>query len=219
MDSGGIISKAKTKQILDILNERYPEPKTELKFTTPFELLVATILSAQTTDRQVNKITGNLFDKWRTPEEFANLQAETLEEEIKSCGLFKNKAQNITAASKILVNHYNSEIPNNLEALIKIPGVGRKTANVVLANAFGQDVIAVDTHVFRVSNRLGLADSESVGGTEKQLMENIPVGLRNDAHHWLILHGRHTCKARTPLCSECPVHSYCRFLNHRPGSI
>lgn len=212
MDNEKVISKGKIKHILEVLNERYPDPKTELNFTTPFELLVATILSAQTTDRQVNKITANLFSKWRIPEEFASLQTETLEEEIKSCGLFKNKAKNIIAASRIIVKQYNSEVPKNLEELLNIPGVGRKTANVVLANAFGKDVIAVDTHVFRVSNRLGLANSASVDGTEKQLMDNIPAGLRNDSHHWLILHGRNTCKAQNPKCSECPVNSYCRFV-------
>jgi endonuclease-3 len=212
MKSGNVISRAKIKKILDILNERYPEPKTELNFSTPFELLVATMLSAQTTDRQVNKITANLFAKWRTPEEFAVLPTATLEEEIKSCGLFKNKAKNIIAASKILVNQYNSEVPRDFADLLNIPGVGRKTANVVLANAFGKDVIAVDTHVFRVSNRLGLADSGSVDDTEGQLMANIPAGLRNNAHHWLILHGRHTCKAQNPKCPECPINSYCRFV-------
>lgn len=213
MKSGRKLPKAKIRKILEVLDEIYPEPKTELNFTTPFELLVATILSAQTTDRQVNKITARLFTKWRTPADFAVLPASTLEEEIKSCGLFKNKAKNIIAASNTLVNNYNSEVPGDFEELLKIPGVGRKTANVVLANAFGQDVIAVDTHVFRVANRMGLADSTSVEGTERQLTVNIPPGLRNKAHHWLIFHGRQTCRAQKPRCPECPVKSYCRFVS------
>lgn len=212
MKTKNILAKAKIQKILDTLNNLYPAPTTELNFKTPFELLVATILSAQTTDRQVNKITANLFSKWHTPEEFAELPVKALENEIKSCGLFKNKAKNIIAASKLLVEQYNSEVPTNIEDLLKIPGAGRKTANVVLANAFGHDVIAVDTHVFRVSNRLGLADSTSVDGTEKQLMDNIPAGIRNNAHHWLILHGRNICKAKNPKCPECPINLYCRSM-------
>lgn len=210
MKPGKMLPKAKIRKILGVLNERYPEPKTELNFATPFELLVATILSAQTTDRQVNKITARLFTKWRIPADFAGLPAPVLEEEIKSCGLFKNKAKNIIAASNILVENFDSKVPGNFDELLKIPGVGRKTANVVLANAFGQDVIAVDTHVFRVANRLGLTDSASVEETEKQLTNNIPPGLRNKTHHWLIFHGRQTCRAKNPGCPECPVKSFCR---------
>lgn len=196
--------------ILTILNDIYPEPKTELNFESEFQLLAATILSAQTTDKQVNKITSGLFKKYRNPEDFAQLSTAELETYIQSCGLYKNKAKNIIETSRILVEKFGGKVPEDLAQLVKLPGVGRKTANVVLANAFGHDVIAVDTHVFRVSNRLGLADADTVEKTEEQLMTVIPEGIRNKAHHWLILHGRHTCSAKKPKCLECPVSQYCR---------
>ena len=200
------------KKIIEILSDMYPEPKTELNFETPFQLLVATILSAQTTDKQVNKITSKLFKQFREPEDFANLPTTELEKYIKSCGLYKNKAKNIIETSNILISKHDSKVPNNYDLLIKLPGVGRKTANVVLANAFGKDVLAVDTHVFRVSNRLGLAASSTVEGTEEHLLKNIPIGMRNQAHHWLILHGRSTCNAKKPKCSECPLKLYCKYV-------
>lgn len=181
-------------QILSGLSELYPDPKTELNFETPFQLLVATILSAQTTDKQVNRITEKLFQKYKTPEELAALTPEQLEEDIKSCGLYKNKAKNIVAASRILVEKHQSSVPDSFEELINLPGVGRKTANVVLANAFGKDAIAVDTHVFRVSNRLGLAQSDTPEKTEKDLKQIIPSQDWNKAHHWLIFHAEGCAK-------------------------
>lgn len=199
-------------KILAVLGELYPEPKTELIFSTPFQLLVATMLSAQTTDRQVNAITAGLFKKYSTPQVFAALSQETLENEIKSCGLYKNKAKNIIAASRTLVEKYGSQVPDSLDLLVNLPGVGRKTANVVLANAFGRDVIAVDTHVFRVANRLGLAASDTPEKTEQDLLQSIPPGLRNNAHHWLIFHGRRVCRAQNPKCGECGLSGLCRYV-------
>lgn len=200
--------------ILEILSGLYPDPKTELYFITPFQLLVATMLSAQTTDKQVNNITKKLFSKYKEPEHFAALSQEELEEEIKSCGLYKNKAKNIIAASQLLVEKYNSVVPENFEELIRLPGVGRKTANVVLANAFGKDTIAVDTHVFRVANRLGLACSDTPEKTEQDLMRSIPPGVRNKAHHWLIFHGRNICKARNPKCHACSLTEHCNYFRN-----
>ncbi|WP_418792034.1 endonuclease III [Phosphitispora sp. TUW77] len=197
--------------ILQILNELYPNPQPELNFETPFQLLVAAILSAQTTDKQVNAITAGLFRKYSTPREFALLTDEELEKEIKSCGLYKNKARNIIAASKILLEKYDSRVPDEFAALISLPGVGRKTANVVLANAFGKDAIAVDTHVFRVANRLGLAAADTTAKTEDDLMNVIPKSDWNRAHHWLIFHGRRVCRAQKPKCHECLLKDYCKY--------
>lgn len=202
-----------TEKILSALNELYPDPRTELNFETPFQLLVATMLSAQTTDRQVNRITEKLFQKYKTPQEFTVLTTEQLEEDIKSCGLYKNKAKNIVATSRILVEKYQSTVPDDFDQLVNLPGVGRKTANVVLANAFGKDAIAVDTHVFRVSNRLGLAQSNTPEKTEEDLKKVIPSRDWNRAHHWLIFHGRRVCKAQKPLCSECQLSRCCKYCS------
>lgn len=204
-----------TGKILSALNELYPDPRTELNFETPFQLLVATMLSAQTTDRQVNRITEKLFQKHQTPQEFAALTPAELEEDIKSCGLYKNKAKNIVATSRILVEQYQSMVPDNFDQLVNLPGVGRKTANVVLANAFGREAIAVDTHVFRVSNRLGLAQSNTPEKTEDDLKRVIPSQDWNKAHHWLIFHGRRVCKAQNPLCSECNLINYCKYTSKK----
>lgn len=203
-------------KILEILEEHYPDAKPALRFTTPFELLIATMLSAQTTDKQVNKITEKLFKKYNTPEEFADMEQQELEQHIKGCGLYKNKSKNIINASKMIISQFDGKVPETREELMRLPGVGRKTANVVISNAFGKDAIAVDTHVFRVSNRLGLADSKNVGQTEKQLMENIPKSKWSKAHHWLIYHGRQICTARNPKCDKCPLSQYCRYYldNH-----
>lgn len=198
------------EKILEELANLYPHVGPMLNFTTPFELLVATILSAQSTDKQVNRITANLFQEYNCPEDFAALEPEELEEFIKGCGLFRNKSKNIIAASKILIDKYDSQVPSDLETLITLPGVGRKTANVVLSNAFGQDAIAVDTHVFRVANRLGLANSKNPLETEKDLQQTIPKNLWSKAHHWLITHGRQVCTARNPACSECTLGSWCK---------
>lgn len=201
-------------KILDILSGMYPSVPA-LKFSSPFELLTAVMLSAQCTDRQVNRVTGVLFKKYNKPEDFAALTPEELEEYIKSCGFYRNKALNIIKTSRILVEDYNSEVPNTMDELLKLPGVGRKTANVVLSNAFGVDAIAVDTHVFRVANRLGLADAADVMKTEYDLMENIPKDKWSKAHHWLIYHGRNICTARNPKCGICPVSMYCKFYNRQ----
>jgi len=199
-------------RILETLKGMYPE-KPALRYSTPFELLIAVILSAQCTDVRVNLVTEVLFKKLNTPEDFAKLSVLELGEYIKSCGLYRSKAENIVRTSKILVEKHNSKVPDTFEELVSLPGVGRKTANVVLSNAFGVDAIAVDTHVFRVSNRLGLADSKDVEKTEYQLMESIPKKLWSKAHHWLIYHGRSICVARKPKCEICPLVEYCRHFN------
>ena len=200
----------KTGKILKIMNEMYPDPKTDLHFSSPFELLIATILSAQTTDKQVNKVTERLFSKYSTPEDFANLTAEELEKEIKNCGLFRNKSKSIVETSKIIFRHHGGKVPNRMEELIKLPGVGRKTASVVLANAYNIPAFPVDTHVQRVSARLGLAGGKTPLVTEMELREKIPENLWNKAHHWLIAHGRSYCAARRPQCRECPLLHLCK---------
>ena len=197
-------------QVLARLKEVYKNVGTALRFKTPYELLVATILSAQSTDKQVNKVTKELFQKYPDAEAIRQLTPEELAEEIKNIGLYKNKSKNIVAASKILVEQYGGEVPADLDELVKLPGVGRKTANVVLSNAFGIPALAVDTHVFRVANRLKLTDSKDVLTSEKQLMELIPREDWSDAHHWLIWHGRLFCKARKPNCERCKLNDLCQ---------
>ncbi len=182
-----------------------------LNFTTPFELLVATILSAQSTDVRVNKVTSVMFKEMNTAEEFAKADIKTIENYIRTVGIYKNKAKNISATSKILSSDYNGKVPADIKELMKLPGVGRKTANVVASNAFNIPAIAVDTHVFRVSNRLGLAQAKNVEKTEKQLMENIPKERWRKTHHQLITHGRALCKARGPICEECYLNVVCEF--------
>lgn len=204
-----LLTEEKRARALALLKERYPDAKPALWFRTPFELLVATMLSAQCTDAQVNKCTAVLFPKYHTAAEFAEITEATLEPYIKSCGFFRTKGRNIIAMSRILVTEYGGEVPRTLEELTALPGVGRKTANVVLSNAFGIPAIAVDTHVFRVSNRIGLADAKDVERTEQQLMENIPKEDWSAAHHWLIYHGRQVCTAQRPRCKECPVSEVC----------
>lgn len=206
------MEKTRVNRILEVLDKYYGHLGCALNFNTPFELLVATMLSAQTTDITVNKATEVLFKRYNKPQDFANMSQEELEGYIKSCGFYKNKAKNIIAASKMIIEKYGGEVPNSLEELTKLPGVGRKTANVVLSNAFGMDAIAVDTHVFRVSNRLGLAKSDDVLDTEEQLMENIPKKMWSRAHHMLIWHGRNICTARNPKCTECPINDLCDFF-------
>jgi len=205
--------QAKIKEILRLLEEHYSDATTELKFNNPFELLIATMLAAQCTDRQVNKVTPELFRKYPGPAEMAALTPEELEREIYSCGFYKTKSRNIIETCKILLAKYGGEVPPDMKALTSLPGVGRKTANVVLSNAFGEDAIAVDTHVFRVSNRLGLADANDVLKTEQQLMQNIPKEKWSKAHHWLIYHGRRVCNARKPDCDNCFLQHLCRYWN------
>ncbi len=199
--------------ILDRLQETYPNAHCELHFTTPFELLVATILSAQTTDQKVNEVTKDLFPEYGTPERLLTLSEEELSEKIKTIGLYKNKSRNLLRTARIILERHGGEVPRTMEELLLLPGVGRKTANVVLSNAFGVPAIAVDTHVFRVSNRIGLANSEDVLETEKQLMDLIPRSEWSFAHHLLIWHGRRICHARAPRCMECPIFPYCRFAS------
>ncbi len=198
------------KTVLDILEKTYPDATTELVHKNPYELLIATMLSAQTTDKQVNKVTPGLFERFPDAKALAEADISEIESLIKTCGFYKSKARNIKEACRIIVEEYGGRVPQTMEELTDLPGVGRKTANVVLSNAFGVDAIAVDTHVFRVANRLGLAQSGDVRGTEEQLMENIPREKWSRAHHWLIHHGRRICKARRPKCAECPLAEVCK---------
>lgn len=200
-----------TRAVLDILSTLYPNPTTELLHSNPFELLVATILSAQCTDARVNIVTRVLFPKFSTPELLASASYEDIEDTIKSINFFRNKARNIQAMAKILVEKYQGEVPSTMEELEALPGVGHKTASVVMANAFGVPAFAVDTHVHRVSNRLGLVHSNNVVETEKQLMKTVPRDEWIDAHHYLILHGRKICNARSPKCELCPLRDMCAF--------
>jgi len=199
----------RNEQILAELARLYPNAGPELHFTNPFETLIATMLSAQCTDKQVNKVTAPLFARFRCPADLAALEPEELEPWIHGCGVFRIKAKNIVACCRILCEKYGGEVPNDWEALQTLPGVGRKTANVVYANAFGGDCIAVDTHVFRVSNRLGLADAKDVLKTELQLQQNIPKQDWSKAHHWIIYHGRRVCHARNPKCAACTLRALC----------
>lgn len=206
------------EHILLELARLYPEAVPELNFSNPYETLVATMLSAQCSDRQVNKVTATLFPLFPDAYAMARLTAEELHPYIKSCG-FKSKAENITKTCHILVEKYGGEVPDTMEELTALPGVGRKTANVVLANAFGVPTIAVDTHVFRVSNRLGLAAARDVLHTEQQLMERIPQKDWIAAHHWLIYHGRRVCDARKPACETCTLAQWCDdWINRVDGS-
>lgn len=202
------------ERILAQLKACYPDVKSGLRFSNPFQLLIATILSAQSTDKQVNKVTENLFKKYPDAPSISRLSAEELEEEIKSIGLYKNKSKNIIQACKILTEKYGGEVPADREALMTLPGVGRKTANVVLSNAFNIPAIAVDTHVFRVANRLGLAESNDPLKTEEQLMKVIPKEDWSAAHHWLIWHGRLICKARNPQCQKCKLAGWCKYFRN-----
>ena len=203
-----VTKKIREKQ-LEILEETYRGAKPELHFSNPFELLIAVILSAQCTDKRVNITTARLFKKAATPAAIVALGLSGLEEEIKDCGLFRNKAKNIMATCRTLVEEFGGEVPSDYGTLLKLPGVGRKTANVVTSVAFGRPAIAVDTHVFRIANRLKLAVGETPLAVEKGLMKVIPREKWSAAHHWLIYHGRRVCKANRPLCGECPLADVC----------
>ena len=203
-----VTKKIREKQ-LEILEETYRGAKPELHFRNPFELLIAVILSAQCTDKRVNITTARLFKKAATPAAIVALGISGLEEEIKDCGLFRNKAKNIMATCRMLVEEFGGEVPSDYDTLLKLPGVGRKTANVVTSVAFGRPAIAVDTHVFRIANRLKLAVGETPLAVEKGLMKAIPREKWSAAHHWLIYHGRRICKANRPLCGECPLADVC----------
>ena len=207
------MNKKTIKTVLEILNETYAGVKCGLDFTNHYELLISTILSAQWTDQRVNVVTKELYKKYNTPETMITLSQEELGEKIKSCGFYNNKSKNILGATKLILEKHRGEVPNTMEELIELNGVGRKTANVVLSNAFSIPAIAVDTHVFRVSKRIGLASGKDAYEVEQQLMKNIPKKMWSDAHHYLIWHGRKICKARKPNCNMCPIAPYCEFLN------
>lgn len=201
----------KTDEILKRLEQHYPQAKPGLHFSSAFELLIATILSAQTTDRQVNSVTAGLFKSYPDARSMLTLSQSELESIIKSCGFYKTKAKHVLDTCSILADKYAGEVPQTMEELTVLPGVGRKTANVVLSNAFNVPAIAVDTHVFRVSNRLGLASAKNVLDTEKQLMEAIPKQKWSQTHHWLIWHGRMVCYARKPDCGGCFLNDICKY--------
>ncbi|KEO83055.1 endonuclease III [Tumebacillus flagellatus] len=204
------LPRVPTRKILDTLRECYPDAHCELDFRNPFELLVATILSAQATDKKVNQITGPLFAKYPGPEELGSLTQAQLEQEIREIGLYKNKAKNILETCRLLMDRHGGDVPDRMEDLVQLPGVGRKTANVVLSNAFGVPAMAVDTHVLRVSNRIGLAAGDDPLVVEQQLTKRIPKREWSDAHHWLIWHGRRVCDARNPKCGTCALTEFCR---------
>lgn len=205
------MNKEKRSEIFRRLRAENPSPTTELNFSSPFELLVAVTLSAQATDKGVNKATNTLFPVANTPEQIYALGEEGLKEYIKTIGLFNSKAKHIIQACKILIEKHNSVVPQTREALEALPGVGRKTANVILNTAFGQATIAVDTHIFRVSNRTRIAPGKNVLEVEKKLEKFIPTEFKLDAHHWLILHGRYICVARKPKCEACIIEDLCEF--------
>jgi endonuclease-3 len=193
------------------MQEINPQPKSDLQYSTPFELLIAVILSAQATDKSVNVATAKLFPLANTPAAILALGEEMLSEYIKTIGLFRSKAKNVIKACEILLAQHGGEVPSSREALEALPGVGRKTANVVLNIAFGQPTMAVDTHIFRISNRMGMAPGKDVLAVEEKLLKVVPDQFRMHAHHWLILHGRYTCVARKPKCGACPVYDICGF--------
>lgn len=201
----------KRQQIFTRLRAENPHPKTELNYTSPFELLISVLLSAQATDVGVNKATARLYPVANTPQAIWDLGLDGLKSYIKTIGLFNTKAENTLKTCRILLDEHNGEVPEDRAALERLPGVGRKTANVVLNTAFGHPVIAVDTHIFRVSNRTGIARGKDVVAVEIKLMRHIPAEFRQDAHHWLILHGRYTCIARKPRCGSCLIEDLCEY--------
>lgn len=206
--------KVRKKEILRVLEESYPDARPELNFSNPYETLVAVMLSAQCTDKQVNKVTPAVFRDFPDVASMAAIDADTLYPYVKSCG-FKSKSQNIVSACRMIMEKFDGQVPADMDKLTSLPGVGRKTANVVLATAFGQPAIAVDTHVFRVSNRLGLAEADNVLDTEMQLRRAIPKQDWSAAHHWLIFHGRRVCSARNPKCDTCPLKELCKDYHMR----
>lgn len=206
------------KAALALLQEMYPDARPELNFRNPYETLVAVMLSAQCTDKQVNKVTPALFEKYPTAEAMAAASVDDVYPMVKSCG-FKTKAANIVNACRLIMQNHGGEVPGDMKALTALPGVGQKTANVVLANAFGVPTIAVDTHVFRVSNRIGLAEAKNVEETERQLQKAIPRKDWVAAHHWLIFHGRRICHARNPECTRCPLQPLCKAAKAAGGVV
>jgi endonuclease-3 len=207
------MNRDKRVQIFTLLRNANPTPETELNYTTSFELLISVILSAQATDVSVNKATAKLYAVANTPRQIRALGVDGLKDYIKTIGLYNAKAENIVRTCDILVREYDGEVPESRKALEALPGVGRKTANVVLNTAFGHPTIAVDTHIFRVANRTGIAPGKTVREVEDRLMRLVPDEFKRDAHHWLILHGRYTCIARKPRCGSCVIHDLCEFRN------
>jgi endonuclease-3 len=210
------VKKDRVFEFFRRLAEDNPAPTTELEFTNDYTLLVAVVLSAQATDASVNIATRELFKRVRTPQQMIALGEDALRDAIKTIGLFNTKARNVIALSEALIRDHGGEVPRTREELQALPGVGRKTANVVLNTAWGEETFAVDTHVYRVSNRTGLAPGKTVDDVEAKLEKLVPKPFRRDAHHWLILHGRYTCKARTPECWRCPVIDLCRYKPKTP---
>jgi endonuclease III len=211
------MNRAQIETFFATLQAANPHPKTELEYTSNFELLAAVLLSAQATDVGVNKATRKLYPVANTPQQMLDLGLEGLESHIKTIGLYHSKAKHLMAACRILVDQHGGEVPDDREALEALPGVGRKTANVVLNVAFGHPTMAVDTHIFRLGNRTGLAKGKTPLAVEKQLMKRIPAEYAVDAHHWLILHGRYVCQARKPLCYQCAVAACCDFKPKTPA--
>jgi endonuclease-3 len=208
----------KRAEIFSRLQKNNPSPTTELNYTSPFELLVAVILSAQATDKSVNKATDKLFPVANTPEAIVKLDENGLKTYIKTIGLFNSKAKNIINTCRRLIEKHHSQVPTNREDLEALPGVGRKTANVILNTAFGESTIAVDTHIFRVANRTKIAPGKTVLEVEKKLLKVVPEPFKKDAHHWLILHGRYTCMARKPKCGECVIEDLCEYKHKQFGA-
>ncbi|MFO7304993.1 MAG: endonuclease III [Gammaproteobacteria bacterium] len=207
----------KIRTIFRRFKEANPSPKTELEYRTPFELLVAVILSAQATDRSVNLATRKLFQRANTPQAMLELGVEGLARYIRTIGLFNTKAKNIIETCRILVEKHGGEVPRSREELEALPGVGRKTANVILNTAFGESTVAVDTHIFRVANRTGIAPGANVREVEERLLQVVPQEYLKDAHHWLILHGRYTCVARKPKCPQCLIRDLCEYPHKTPS--
>jgi endonuclease III len=205
------MNSSQRKEIFARFKSANPHPTTELEYASPFELMIAVILSAQATDKSVNVATRNLFPLANTPEKMLALGEAGLREIIKSIGLYKTKAKNILATCQLLIHRYGSKVPQTRDELEQLPGVGRKTANVILNTAFGEPTIAVDTHIFRVANRTGIAPGKTVLEVELKLIKNVPPSFRHDAHHWLILHGRYICVARKPKCAICMINDLCEY--------
>ncbi len=207
----------KRRRIFERLRSANPNPATELRYRTPFELLVAVVLSAQATDKSVNVATERLYRRAHTPEQMLALGAQGLIEHIRTIGLFRSKAKHILETCRLLVERHGGQVPESREALEALPGVGRKTANVILNTAFGHPTIAVDTHIFRVANRTGIAPGKDVREVEEKLLKFVPEEFRKDAHHWLILHGRYVCKARKPECPVCVIRDLCEYRGKTKG--
>jgi endonuclease III len=209
-----LLNKYQIKTVLNILYKMYPNAKCEFNHSNNFELLISTVLSAQTTDKKVDEVTLKLFDKYNSPQKFLSLSQEELETKIKEIGLYRNKAKHILSLCRDLISKFNGEVPNTMEQLMSLAGVGRKTSNIVLSSVFNIPAIAVDTHVFRVSNRIGLAEGKNVSVVENQLMNNIPKNQWIKTHYTLIYYGRSLCKAIKPNCEECKINNLCEFYSN-----